>query len=150
MSSALQQPSPQFQLCTWQQAEAELREVRTRVFIEEQQVPESLEWDGEDAQALHLLARNAAGQAIGTARILLHDDVAHIGRMAVLPAWRNQGVGRAILRLALETARVRGAQRAKLNAQSYAVPFYARAGFVVQGDEFLDAGIPHRRMTRSL
>jgi len=145
-----QYPFPRPQLCTWQQAEAELREIRTRVFIEEQQVPESLEWDGEDAQALHLLARNAAGQAIGTARILLHDDVAHIGRMAVLPAWRNQGVGRAILRLALETARVRGAQRAKLNAQSYAVPFYARAGFVVQGDEFLDAGIPHRRMTRSL
>ena len=105
MSSALQQPSPQFQLCTWQQAEAELREVRTRVFIEEQQVPEALEWDGEDAQALHLLARDATGRAIGTARILLHDDVAHIGRMAVLPAWRAQGVGRALLQLALDTAR---------------------------------------------
>ena len=136
--------------CTWQQAEKELRLIRTKVFIEEQHVPEALEWDGEDAQAAHLLARDAEGNPMGTVRIVWHAAAAHIGRMAVLAAWRGRGVGRDLLHSALQIARERGLKLAYLNAQTYAVPFYARAGFVVQGEEFLDAGIPHRYMTRNL
>jgi predicted GNAT family N-acyltransferase len=145
-------PVPHFtlRLCAWQDAEAELRAIRSRVFIQEQHVPEALEWDGEDAQALHVLAQDGAGQAIGTARLLLHDRLAHLGRMAVLPAWRGQGVGRALLDALLAAAQARGARTAFLNAQTTAVGFYARAGFALEGDEFLDAGIPHLRMTRAL
>lgn len=137
-------------LCTWQEAEPSLRAIRTEVFIQEQNVPEALEWDGEDAHAVHALASDRHNLPIGTARLLLHDKVAHIGRMAVLSPWRGQGVGSAILELMLGTTRARGATTVNLNAQSSAVGFYARAGFVGEGEEFLDAGIPHLRMTRRL
>lgn len=137
-------------LCTWQDAEAPLRAIRTRVFIQEQNVPEALEWDGEDAHAVHALACDSSGRAIGTARLLLHHELAHIGRMAVLLEWRSRGVGRALLEEIMAAAKARGASRSFLNAQITAVPFYARAGFAVEGAEFLDAGIPHLRMTRNL
>ena len=136
--------------CTWQDAEAQLRAIRTQVFIQEQNVPEALEWDGEDAHAMHALACDSAGRAIGTARLLLQHELAHIGRMAVLPEWRGQGVGRALLDEIMAAAQAHGARCAFLNAQTIAVPFYVRADFAVEGEEFLDAGIPHLRMTRSL
>jgi len=137
-------------LCTWQEAEQALRAVRTQVFIQEQKVPQALEWDGEDAQAVHALASAANNLAIGTARLLLQATLAHIGRMAVLPEWRGQGVGSALLDLMLAAAQARGANLVFLNAQTSAVGFYVRAGFVAEGAEFLDAGIPHLRMTRRL
>lgn len=143
---------PQFTACiiTWQASEPQLRAIRTEVFIHEQGVPKELEWDGEDAHAIHALATDVTGNPIGTARLLLHGELAHIGRMAVLPAWRGQGVGASLLRCLLDEARQRGAGRAFLNAQTYAVPFYERFNFVREGAEFLDAGIPHYRMTLAL
>ena len=138
------------QLCTWQEGETPLRAIRTRVFIQEQNVPAALEWDGEDAQAVHAVAWDAAGRAIGSARLLLCEASAHIGRMAVLAEWRGQGVGSALLECVVEAARKRGVGTAFLNAQITAVEFYARAGFIAEGEMFLDAGIPHLRMTRRL
>ena len=70
--------------------------------------------------------------------------------MAVLRPWRGRGVGAALLALLVELARERGHRRAILNAQKDAVPFYARYGFIVTGDEFEDAGIAHRIMERTL
>jgi len=137
-------------LVTWQAAEPQLRNIRTEVFIREQQVPVELEWDGEDPYAMHALASDLNGNPIGTARLLLHGELAHIGRMAVLPAWRGQGVGASLLQCLLDEARQRGAGSVFLNAQTYAVPFYERFNFVREGAEFLDAGIPHYRMTLSL
>ncbi len=137
-------------LVTWQASEPQLRPIRTEVFIHEQSVPEELEWDGEDAHAIHALATDISGNPIGTARLLLHGELAHIGRMAVLPAWRGQGVGASLLQCLLDEARRRGANSVFLNAQTYAVPFYERFGFVREGGEFLDAGIPHYRMTLAL
>ena len=135
-------------IVSWQDAQIQLRAIRSTVFIQEQNVPEALEWDGEDPHAHHVLACDAEGKAIGTARLLLHDHLAHIGRMAVLQPWRKQGVGSALLECVLAEARRHGASAAFLNAQTTAVTFYARAGFTSQGAEFLDAGIPHFRMTR--
>lgn len=137
-------------LCTWRDAEAGLRAVRTQVFIQEQNVPKALEWDGADELATHALASDMNGLAIGTARLLRHDAFAHLGRMAVLAEWRGQGVGSTLLALMLTTAQARGAKQVFLNAQTSAVSFYLRADFVVEGEEFLDAGIPHLRMTRCL
>lgn len=138
------------QQVTWQVAAADMRSVRTTVFVEEQNVPPDLEWDGLDDTALHLLARDVAACAIGCARLLVHDDIAHIGRMAVLREWRGRGVGRALLAAVITAARDAGARSAFLNAQISAAGFYAQAGFLAQGSEFLDAGIPHIRMQRAL
>ena len=134
-------------LVAWQNSEIELRSIRTQVFIHEQGVPAELEWDGEDAHAIHVLATDLSGNAIGTGRMLLHGEQAHIGRMAVLPSWRNQGVGASLLMCLLEAASARGIRSLFLNAQTTAVPFYERFNFVREGAEFLDAGIPHYRMS---
>ncbi len=121
--------------------------IRFAVFVEEQGVPPELEEDAHDPQALHLLAMDADGAAIGTARLL---PDGHIGRMAVLRDWRGRGVGSALLRELLAAARRRGLNRVFLNAQCAAMPFYERAGFRAEGPVFDDAGIPHRRMGRML
>ena len=113
----------------------------------EQGVAAELEWDGFDAGALHAVAADASGHAIGTARLL---DDGHIGRMAVLAPWRRRGVGSAMLVQILAAACERGLCAVRLNAQTHAVAFYARHGFERAGDEFLDAGIPHVAMRRYL
>ncbi len=134
----------------WQDAAALLRTVRLSVFVYEQGVPESLEWDAHDADAIHALAVDADGAPIGTGRLTVHPPLGHIGRMAVLKPWRGRGVGSAVLARLLAEARARGITRVVLNAQTHALPFYRRHGFVAEGQEFVDAGIPHYRMTRVL
>lgn len=131
----------------WQSGQHDLRVIRQRVFIEEQQVPVALEWDEHDADALHLLARDGQGQPIGCARILADGT---IGRMAVLPAWRRHGIGRALLAAAIDYAREQGWPKVRLSAQTHAIGFYQHAGFTVCSDTYLDAGIPHRDMTLRL
>jgi len=130
----------------WTEDRSALAQIREQVFIREQGVPQSLEWDGEDERALHLLAENAAGEPIGTARLLANG---HIGRMAVLPQWRRRGVASALLRELLHITRERPGCTPFLNAQTRAVAFYRHHGFVTEGEEFLDAGIPHFHMTLS-
>lgn len=132
---------------SWQLAQAELAQVRQQVFIIEQHVPAALEWDGLDAAAIHLLARDQDQNAIGCARILAGGS---IGRMAVLENWRKQGVGRVLLQTAIASCRSRGWLHISLAAQTHAIGFYARAGFVVCSEEYLDAGIPHRDMVLQL
>ncbi len=146
----MSQPRHTTQLVTWQASEPQLRAIRTAVFIQEQHVSDALEWDGEDDHAFHVLATDLSGNPIGTARLLLHGELAHIGRMAVLPAWRGKGVGASLLLCLLDEARQGGASSVFLNAQTSAVAFYERFNFVREGAEFLDAGIPHYRMTRTL
>ncbi|HKK06812.1 MAG: GNAT family N-acetyltransferase [Pseudolabrys sp.] len=124
-----------------------IRTVREEVFIEEQGVTPELEWDGLDAEAVHVLACTADGTPVGTARLLADG---HIGRMAVRAAWRGRGVGRALLAELIAIARERGLARVFLGAQTHAVGFYERQGFVVYGEPFMDAGIPHRHMAREL
>ncbi|HYW77513.1 MAG TPA: GNAT family N-acetyltransferase [Gammaproteobacteria bacterium] len=119
-----------------------LRDVRTRVFIEEQKVPKDLEWDELDEGCIHALAE-AEGNPIGTGRLT---PDGHIGRMAVLAEWRNRGVGAALLSHLMDAARERGDGFCELNAQVSAIGFYERFGFQAQGGEFMDAGIPHRLM----
>jgi predicted GNAT family N-acyltransferase len=131
----------------WQTDNSAVRSIRETVFIQEQHVPVDLEWDQFDESCLHLLALDATNRPIGTAR-LLQDG--HIGRMAVLKEWRGLGVGTALLKHLLSEAKTRGLAIAIVNAQTYAVDFYARFGFQSKGDEFLDAGIPHVRMLLQL
>ena len=135
------------QVATWRNNSQELRFVREQVFMLEQDVPEDLEWDGLDTHAVHLLARDKAGNPIGTVRML---SDGHVGRMAVLKPWRESGVGTALLKTIIATARSVGMERIFLDAQIQAIGFYERYGFVAEGPEFMDAGIPHRHMTLAL
>jgi predicted GNAT family N-acyltransferase len=128
---------------SWTNEAAVLRAIRHQVFVVEQGVPETLEWDGRDPDCVHVLARDCNGAPIGTGRLL---PDAHIGRMAVLEPWRRAGVGSVILRLLVEIARARGDRVAILSAQSYVLDFYRRAGFEVTSEEYLEAGIRHREM----
>jgi predicted GNAT family N-acyltransferase len=130
----------------WQEAEDRLRRVRHAVFVVEQGVPESLEWDDADGVSLHALAVDADGAPIGCARLL---PDGHIGRVAVLRAWRRRRVGAALLARLIGEARARGDPRVVVNAQFEAMPFYARYGFVATGDVFEEAGISHRVMERA-
>jgi len=134
-----------YRICVvnWQDEAVALRDIRTAVFIYEQQVPEDLEWDEFDPVSLHVLALNSNDQPIGTARLL---PDGHIGRMAVLKEWRGKGVGSAMLQRILEESSHRGMQKAMLNAQMAAIKFYEKFGFQVSGEEFMEAGIPHIKM----
>ena len=132
---------------------AELHAVRETVFVDEQRVPAELERDAIDPNCLHVIARAADGTAIGTGRLVPPTQAgaaAHIGRMAVLPAWRGQGVGDAMLLALLQIARQRGWREVALNAQAPAIGFYLRHGFVAQGARFHEAGIEHQAMHRAL
>lgn len=128
---------------SWSEAGDQLRAIRTAVFVDEQHVAVDLEWDDLDVQSLHVVAESAAGEAIGTGRLL---PDGHIGRMAVLRPWRGRGVGRALLLELLAAAGDGGFASVALNAQTRAIDFYARFGFEVVSGEFMDAGIPHRTM----
>jgi predicted GNAT family N-acyltransferase len=130
----------------WNALRARLEPVRRSVFIEEQNVPEDLEWDEFDDVSLHALAW-LDDQAVGVARLL---PDGHIGRMAVLAGFRRRGVGAALLQALMDQARVRGIASVRLHAQCHAQTFYQRAGFVAEGEVFMEAGIPHVAMTCGL
>ncbi|WP_079202020.1 MULTISPECIES: GNAT family N-acetyltransferase [Pseudomonas] len=132
-------------LADWQKDNAELRRIRSTVFIAEQEVPPELEWDAEDAEALHFLAYEG-NYPIGTARLL---PDGHIGRVSVLKDWRGLKVGDALLRAVIAEAEKRGLQQQMLSAQVQATPFYERLGFTIVSGEYLDAGISHIDMVRN-
>jgi predicted GNAT family N-acyltransferase len=139
-------PSFLIRHAAWERDRDSLRRIREQVFVQEQRVPLELEWDSRDEGALHLLAETVDRQPIGTARML---PDGHIGRMAVVPEWRCRGVASALLRELVRIAGEQGCSRPYLNAQTHALDFYRRRGFVTEGPEFVDAGIPHRRMVLS-
>lgn len=131
------------ELGDWTAMRAQAEPVRRAVFVEEQKVPAEIELDEADPLSLHALAFDRQGRVLGTGRLL---PDGHIGRMAVLPPARGKGVGSALLRALMQAARQRGHREVALSAQTHAMPFYQRFGFVAEGDVYDDAGIPHRSM----
>jgi predicted GNAT family N-acyltransferase len=124
--------------------------LRRAVFIDEQGVDPDLEVDGLDSEATHLLAIKQ-GRPVGTARILFSGEVAKVGRVCVLPELRGTGMGKALMMAAIAECRSRlGLSEVRLGAQTYAIGFYQALGFVAEGPEFMDAGIPHREMVLEL
>jgi len=123
--------------------------IRYAVFVQEQGVPLHEEVDARDPDAFHLVAWRG-GEPVGTGRLVVEGDQGLIGRMAVLPGARGQGVGAALLEGLLAEARRRGLRHVHLHAQLHARGFYARFGFVASGPHFLDAGILHQRMDLEL
>ena len=124
-------------------------DIRARVFIEEQNVPEHEERDGRDGEAIHLIALDQHAP-VGTARMLIEGATGKIGRVAVLREKRGTGLGKALIHAALDELRSLGLEKAKLGAQTHAIGFYESLGFVATGPEYMDAGIPHRDMVLPL
>ncbi|GGW67681.1 acetyltransferase [Streptomyces lucensis JCM 4490] len=126
----------------------------------EQGVPQDIEYDAHDADAVHVLAVREDGVPLGTGRLLTGEAAAartggdpavgSLGRLAVARRARGLGVGAALVRAIEDAARSRGLTAVDLHAQTHALGFYERLGYEVYGPEFPDAGIPHRSMRRTL
>ena len=130
----------------WPEAHALAYRIREVVFICEQGVPKELELDELDDTAIHALAYQN-GECVGTARLVnLGNQSMQIGRMAVLAKYRGNGIGKRILEELIQLARTQGASSIILHAQITAIAFYEKLGFVPQGPEYQEAGIPHRNM----
>jgi predicted GNAT family N-acyltransferase len=132
---------------SWASQHDALLNIRYRVFVDEQGVPPEMEEDEHDPSALHLLATNKAGEAIGCARLINDGVKGYIGRMAVLPLYRDHGIGTRLLLELLEQARKKHLQQVLLHAQCHAAAFYRQHGFEPVGPEFDEAGIPHQKMS---
>lgn len=139
-------PDPELRCGDWTALREWAMPVRAEVFIAEQAIPPEMEWDEDDAVSVHCVAF-AGGAPVATGRLL---PDGRIGRMAVLRGWRGRGLGGAILEQLVAIARERGEREVRLSAQCHAEGFYRRHGFEPDGEVFDDAGIPHRRMRRSL
>lgn len=122
--------------------------VRKKVFVEEQGVPEPLELDEHDATAIHFIV-NDEGKTIAAARLReIESQVGKVERVCVLKPYRGKKLGLLIMKKVEDIAISEGLKKLKLNAQSYAIPFYEKLNFEVTSPEFLDAGIPHRAMEK--
>ena len=134
------------ELLSWEKARPHASPIRFTVFVEEQGVPREIELDEHDAHSIHAIAFDGS-EPVGTGRLL---PDGHIGRMAVLKAFRNRGVGALMLKGLIEQARQKGYPEVMLSAQVHAVRFYRAHGFVEEGDEYMEAGIRHQAMKRPL
>ncbi len=125
-------------------------DVRYAVFVDEQGVPEDLEVDEHEADALHFVAYDERDEPVGAARLREYaDGVGKVERVAVREARRGEGWGAALMD-ALEAAARERYDELYLHAQLPAAEFYDRRGYVRDGDEFEEAGIPHVAMRRQL
>ena len=122
-----------------------LIEVRSNVFTEEQGVSRDIDCDGRDPECIHFLAETDSGNPIGSAR--LHND-GKVGRVAVLKEWRRYGVGAEIMKNLILRAESLGMVQTYLHSQVAVVGFYEFLGYIKEGPNFDEAGIPHVLMTR--
>jgi len=116
--------------------------IRTLVFVDEQGIDSTVDFDGLDEVATHILIFSQ-NKAIATGRIL---DDGHIGRIAVLKEHRKRGVGAKVLQTLLASAEAKGFARVYLGSQIQAVDFYKKLGFTICGEIFMDAGLEHIEM----
>ena len=120
--------------------------VRNTVFSAEQGVDPTIDFDGLDDDAFHVLCSDD-GKPVGTGRML---DDGHIGRVAVISEYRSRGAGTRIMQLLIDTAKANNYKRIYLHAQVGAVPFYDKLGFFACGKNFEEAGILHTPMAKVL
>ncbi|MBS4193676.1 GNAT family N-acetyltransferase [Lederbergia citri] len=132
--------------------EAQLQEafyIRKTVFVEEQKVPYELEIDEFENVSDHFVLYSGS-TPIGAGRFRLLDGKGKIERICVLLANRGSGSGKILMDAIENHAKEKGIGILKLNAQTYAIPFYEKLGYSVVSDEFLDAGIPHKTMEKNI
>ncbi|ADU30955.1 GNAT family N-acetyltransferase [Evansella cellulosilytica] len=124
--------------------------VRRTVFIEEQGVPEEMEIDAHEDEAVHFVAYNDKGAPVGAGRMRLFDDYGKAERICVVRSYRKKGVGDHLMKKLEEVALAKGKNELKLNAQTHAEQFYDRIGYETTSDTFYEAGIPHVTMRKQL
>lgn len=136
----------------WASVQDRAMPLRHTVFAEEKGIPPELMSDAADAIAHHALITNRLGVPLATGRLVPLDggQRGQIGRMAVVASQRSQDLGGRLLRALLEHARQVGMAEVLLHAQAGAVRFYARHGFMAQGEPFEEAGLPHQTMVLRL
>ncbi|MCH7336553.1 GNAT family N-acetyltransferase [Acinetobacter sp. NIPH 2699] len=127
---------------SWDQLQQDAKLIRELVFIAEQNIPEQDEWDDQDAISQHFVVYDQ-DQPIATARLLQNHSV---GRVAVLNAYRGQGIGRLIMLEIIAYAKKQAYPFLQLSSQVHAISFYEKLGFIVRGDEYDECGIPHIEM----
>lgn len=122
--------------------------IRQKVFVEEQNIPEIVEFDEEDKTAIHAVAYEGLSKvkAVATGRLLCKGGWAEIGRVAVLKEERGKQYGDLIVRMLIDKAKTLKYSEIYLNAQVKAEGFYNKIGFYITGEPFLEAGIQHIRM----
>jgi predicted GNAT family N-acyltransferase len=123
-----------------------LRVVRDVVFVEEQQVPAELEWDGSDADYTHVLITDGE-TPIACGRINIRGN---IGRMAVLANRRGEGVGVMVMERLEAIGKGMKLDRLFLNSQESAIGFYEKLDYKAIGEQFYEANIPHRKMVKRI
>lgn len=124
--------------------------LRKEVFVKEQGVPLSLELDEYDETAVHFLV-NEGEYSIATARLReVEPKVGKVERVCVLNNYRGKRLGALIMEAVEQYAKNAEFEKLKLNAQSYAIPFYEKLDYTVTSPEFMDAGIPHRAMEKKI
>jgi predicted GNAT family N-acyltransferase len=124
-------------------------QIREEVFVVEQRVPVDMERDAHEGAALHFLVQDD-GQAIGAARVVVKENgaFAKIGRVAIISSKRGLGLGKALIGAIEKAPELNGVDNFVLETQTHALQFYERMGYQAYGEEFLDAGIPHRHMKK--
>ena len=124
--------------------------VRRKVFVEEQGVPLSLELDELDKTADHFVVYTGTSP-IGAGRIReANAGVGKVERVCVVPEYRGLQLGKLVMHALEDHAAAKGFEKVILNAQSYAVPFYEKLGYIITSPEFMDADIPHRAMEKRI
>jgi predicted GNAT family N-acyltransferase len=125
------------------------QELRLRVFSGEQGVSREAEIDGLDGEATHVVALRR-GVVVATCRLRFPKGHCKLERMAVDQSFRKIGIGRELLAEAEREAQRRGATEMVLHSQRRAESFYAACGYVSEGETFLEEGIPHVQMRKTL
>ncbi len=124
---------------SWKELAIDAKLIREAVFIQEQNIAPEDEWDAQDAVSQHFIAYWQQ-QPVATARLLANNS---IGRVAVLKSARGFKIGQQLMQAVIEQARAEQRAFVKLSSQVHATGFYQALGFQVQGEEYLDCGIPH-------
>ncbi|MFJ7752276.1 GNAT family N-acetyltransferase [Peribacillus muralis] len=124
--------------------------IRRQVFVQEQNVPLEEEIDGYEDVSTHFVLYNDQEHPIGAGRFRVIDNIGKVQRICVLAAGRKSGAGAKIMNAIEEYAIQQGIPKLKLDAQVHAIPFYSKLGYEIVSDEFMDAGIPHRTMIKTV
>lgn len=124
--------------------------LRFEVFVWEQRVPIEMEVDEYDRKCNHLVLLDTQEKVVGTLRLVSKGDKIKLGRFVIRRSHRGRGLGNLMMQSAFDVVKQRGFRQMILEAQTYVVHFYEKWGFEVVGEEFMDAGIPHKRMKRDL
>ena len=124
----------------------EILRLRGDVFVVEQHIWQENDVDGRDPDALHILGHDPSGALVATARLLQLDSPVEVGRIVVRADVRGRGVGSALM---ATIENILGPCTAVLSAQAYLEGWYAKRGWVREGDVYDEVGTPHVRLVRA-